>query len=131
MKIDRQELGKLGEDMAADYLAKNGYHILARNWRYRHLELDIICAFEEAIIFIEVKTRSGSGFGGAALAVTPQKQRKLIMAALAWLQCTHKWNMPCRFDVVCLTGSISSPCLEHFRNAFDISRFMDCRHSAW
>lgn len=131
MKIDRQLLGKLGEDKAVAYLTENGYSILARNWRYGHLELDIVCSINESIVFTEVKTRSGSRYGGAALAVTPQKQRKLALAALAWLQFAKAWEKPCRFDVICFTGSISAPSLEHFRNAFDISRFMGSGNAAW
>lgn len=131
MKAQHLELGKLGEERAAEYLLRNGYEILARNWRYGHLELDLVCAFQDSIVFVEVKTRRGASFGGPALAVTPQKQRRLAQAALAWLNITGAWQKPCRFDVICCTGAMGATHLEHIQNAFDASRLMDCGHANW
>lgn len=124
-------LGALGEARAASYLQSLGYEILERNWRYGHLEIDLICRQGEYIIFVEIKTRRSGKFGGAAEAVTLQKQKKLIRAASAWLSLTAHWHLSCRFDVVCLTGRPDNFRMEHYANAFDYSEALDCGDAHW
>ncbi|WP_363115257.1 YraN family protein [Mycobacterium sp.] len=75
----RAEVGALGERLAAEHLSDLGLRIVARNWRCRYGELDVIAVDPAAdtVIFVEVKTRTGDGFGGLAQAVTEQKARRL------------------------------------------------------
>lgn len=123
--------GLAGEKLAASYLEKNGFRLLARNWRFGHLELDLVCEKTGTIIFVEVKTRKNSSFGGAILAVTPKKMQNLSKAAMAWLCDAGRWHQPCRFDIICITGSLASPFLEHYQNAFNCSGSLGCSDSSW
>lgn len=98
----RAEIGALGEQVAVDYLHAMGMRTLARNWRCRYGELDIIAADDNAgaVVFVEVKTRTGDRFGGVAEAVTPAKVRRLRRLAGLWLaQQTGQWAAV-RIDVV-------------------------------
>lgn len=85
--MTRSELGALGEQLAVDHLAGQGWAILARNWRCRYGELDVIAVDRAArtVVFVEVKTRTGDGFGGLAYAVPPEKLRRLRRLAGLWL----------------------------------------------
>ncbi|MEZ4984110.1 MAG: YraN family protein [Saprospiraceae bacterium] len=93
------ELGKQGERMAANFLAANGYEILARNWRANRAEIDIIARQGDTLVFVEVKTRSDVSFGTPETFVSRKKQSLLAGAATAYmLQTGHEWAI--RFDVV-------------------------------
>jgi putative endonuclease len=84
--ISRNELGALGEQVAVEHLRSLGLRIVARNWRCRYGELDVIAADgDETVVFVEVKTRTGDGFGGLEQAVTPQKLRRIRRLAGIWL----------------------------------------------
>lgn len=85
--LSRAELGALGEQLAADHLSSLGLRILTRNWRCRYGELDVIATDEDAhtVVFVEVKTRTGDGYGGLAYAVTDRKVRRLRRLAGLWL----------------------------------------------
>lgn len=118
-------LGTKGEDIAAEYLQEQGIIVLERNYRFEHAEVDLVC-FEPAqvyeqggeLIFVEVKTRTGTGFGRPEEAVTPEKQRHVVRAAKAFLYERHLDNSPCRFDVVSILLQNGRPEIEHFKNAF-------------
>lgn len=118
-------LGNLGEEKAASYLADKGFNILCRNWRFGHLEIDIICLHEDTLVFVEVKTRRTESHGGAPFAITPRKMRNLSKAAEAWLSQKGDWFRPCRFDVVCLSGYPGSFSLQHYPNAFPYVSSLD------
>lgn len=81
----RSTLGRHGEDVAAGFFAARGYQIVARNVRADRVELDLIVRRGDALVFVEVKTRRGSGHGEAAEAVDPRKQCRLRRGARAWL----------------------------------------------
>ncbi|MGH9041633.1 MAG: YraN family protein [Acidimicrobiia bacterium] len=81
----RLELGASGEELAAGWYTAAGYQVLARNWRCREGELDLIASRGGVAVFCEVKTRRGDRFGLPAEAVTPAKQRRLRRLALLWL----------------------------------------------
>jgi putative endonuclease len=85
--LTRAELGALGEQLATDHLIGLGLRILARNWRCRYGELDVIAVDPTTctVVFVEVKTRTGDGFGGLAQAVTQRKVRRLRRLAGWWL----------------------------------------------
>ncbi|WP_101906195.1 YraN family protein [Mycolicibacterium setense] len=88
--LTRAEIGALGEQLASEYLAAQGLRTLARNWRCRYGELDVIAeeVATNTVVFVEVKTRTGEGFGGLAEAVTAQKLRRI--RRLAALKCVKE-----------------------------------------
>ncbi|GJF11044.1 UPF0102 protein [Mycolicibacterium cyprinidarum] len=98
----RAEIGALGEQLAVDYLSQRGLRVLARNWRCRYGELDVIVADDAArtVVFVEVKTRTGEQYGGVAQAVTPQKVRRLRRLAGLWLSQQHDSWASVRIDVI-------------------------------
>jgi putative endonuclease len=99
----RQRLGRRGEEAAAQELLRRGYAILARGYRTRRGEIDLIARDGQTVVFVEVKTRVGSRFGGGAAAVTRQKQRRIALVAMDYLA-RHAWlESPCRFDVAVVT----------------------------
>ena len=100
MGDDRKALGQLGEDLAAEALGRRGYRILARNFRCRHGEMDIIASHNGVLVFIEVKTRRSSGYGSPAEAVTFAKQRRMAKIAQFYLSQGRHADRDCRFDVV-------------------------------
>lgn len=100
--MTRAELGALGERLAVDHLSGQGWVILARNWRCRYGELDVIAADPagRTVVFVEVKTRTGDGFGGLAYAVPPEKVRRLRRLAGVWLAGQEsRWDAV-RLDVI-------------------------------
>jgi putative endonuclease len=116
---DHLVLGARGEDLAEKYLKKAGYRILARNYRCRFGEIDLIAEEGDSLVFVEVKTRSGGGFGHPLEAVDRHKRGQLTRAARRYLEETSATERFCRFDVVavCLSGE---PQLELVRNAFEL-----------
>jgi putative endonuclease len=108
-------LGQTAEARAEAFLTKQGLTPLARNWRCRFGEIDLIMQDGATRVFVEVRLRSRNDFGGAAASVTPTKQRKLLAAARQYLSGLQTLP-PCRFDVVALDGS-SAP--DWIKNAFD------------
>lgn len=115
--MTRGQLGALGEERAVEYLRAQGLRIVARNWRCRYGELDVIAAeATDTVVFVEVKTRTGDGFGGLAQAVTPQKVRRLRRLAGLWLaEQDHRWAAV-RIDVIGVrVGRQRSPELFHLR----------------
>ncbi|MGE5174282.1 MAG: YraN family protein [Betaproteobacteria bacterium] len=121
MSLLKKILGKQGEDRAARFLAKQGYKILERNYRTPSGEIDLIALHEDAVVFVEVKTRTSDTFGAPELAVTPQKQRRMIKAALAYIKSKRFHQVPCRFDVVAISTS-SEKEIELIQNAFEMDR---------
>ena len=111
----RSLLGQSAESRAEAFLKTRGLKLVARNWRCRFGEIDLVMQDGATLVFIEVRLRSRSDFGGAAASVTPAKQKKLLTAARQYLT-TLKTLPPCRFDVVALSGDAPP---EWIRNAFD------------
>ena len=116
----RLSLGRSGEDAAVDYLERNRCRILARGFRALHGEIDIIARDRDTIVFIEVKTRAGAGFGSPEEAVTAAKQRRIRRIAEAFLS---KFRIgpdtPCRFDVISLgPGNGGDIEIRHIKDAF-------------
>lgn len=85
--MTRIQLGAMGEALAVDHLTRLGLRILHRNWRCRYGELDVIACDDttRTVVFVEVKTRTGDGYGGLEHAVTPRKVRRLRRLAGLWL----------------------------------------------
>ena len=114
-------LGRYGEDLAAQHLQAAGLQVLDRNWRCRSGELDAVAREPDGtVVFIEVKTRSGTGFGAPAEAVSVTKARRIRGLACRWLQ-AHPGTgaAQLRFDVVSITTRRGvAPQVTHLRGAF-------------
>jgi len=120
MKTDnRQSLGESGEDLACKELGRRGYEILARRYRSRFGEIDIVARSSETIVFVEVKTRAGDEFGGGAAAVTPWKQRRIAQMATDYLTRNALHDRPCRFDVVTIDMREGGPEIVVYAHAFE------------
>jgi putative endonuclease len=113
-------LGVHGERIAAAYLTDAGLCVLDRNWRCREGELDIVARDgETTLVFCEVKTRRGTGFGHPVEAVTPGKQRRLRVLAQRWLAAHDEHAPDLRFDVIGVLVRSARPALvTHLRGAF-------------
>ncbi|MDR3298664.1 MAG: YraN family protein [Candidatus Accumulibacter sp.] len=96
--------GQLAEDLAASFLERNGLTVIARNHRCAGGEIDLICRDGRTLVFVEVRLRRNSDFGGAAASITPAKQRRIALAARHYLSSTGKHHLDCRFDCVLLDG---------------------------
>ncbi len=115
---EHNDLGKWGEDLAADYLQRKGYMILERDWKSGHRDLDIIALDGEVVVFVEVKTRRNRIFGDPVDAVGYQKIRNLQQAANHYVK-YRCFNRDIRFDIVCITGTAGSEAdIEHIEDAF-------------
>jgi putative endonuclease len=121
----RRDRGALGERIAAEHLERRGYRIVARNYRTRHGELDLVAADARALVFCEVKTRVTGGRSGPASAleaIGPNKRRQVRALATQWLATTterpHRSDV--RFDAigVTLTAGGELLALEHLEGAF-------------
>jgi putative endonuclease len=113
------DLGSHGERIAAAYLTGSGLRVLDRNWRCREGELDIVAREGDALVFCEVKTRRGVGYGLPVEAVTFAKQRKLRVLAQRWLAAHDEHAPDLRFDVVGVLVRTSGPAVvTHLRAAF-------------
>jgi putative endonuclease len=111
------ELGKLGEDLAVQYLTDKGYEILERNWHNIHKEIDIIAKDGDDLVIVEVKARQTDEYGEPDIAVTKRKQRMLIAAANAYI--TRKGlDVETRFDIVSIVFKDGEPVIEHIEDAF-------------
>ena len=95
-------IGKLGEELAREYLQNKHYEILVQNFRTRYGEVDIIARKEGRIIFVEVKTRTGTRFGQPYEAVQPHKVRKIQSTAIEYLRRNNLGNSPLQIDVISL-----------------------------
>jgi putative endonuclease len=112
-------LGDHGERIAATYLTDAGLRVLDRNWRCREGELDIVARDDGALVFCEVKTRGGTGYGHPAESVTPTKQRRIRLLAQRWLAAHDEHAPEIRFDVVgVLVRRNDPPEVTHYRAAF-------------
>jgi putative endonuclease len=114
----RQSLGKMGEDLACEELSRRGYVILARRYRTRYGEIDIVAQQAGAIVFVEVKAREGQQFGGGAAAISPWKQQRIVRMALDYLARRRLTDAPCRFDVVTVDLEGGRPRIEVYEHAF-------------
>ena len=116
----KQQLGKSGEELAADFLKQNGYKIIARNYKTRLGEIDIIASDKDTLCFIEVKTRTSDRFGTGQEAVLGRKQRQISKTSLLYLKDNNLLNKKARFDVVSVTYCSGAPALNLIKNAFEL-----------
>jgi putative endonuclease len=109
-----QSIGAEAEQRAAEYLAHRGLAMVARNYRCRGGEIDLVMRDGPVLVFVEVRARSVSRFGGAAESITTRKQARVILAARHYLA-RHGLDVPCRFDALLLDGDR----MEWIRSAFE------------
>jgi putative endonuclease len=119
MSFLRQQLGESGEEMACRELASRGYAILARRYRTRYGEIDIVAKDGDTVVFVEVRLKTSSEFGTAAESVTPGKQRRVVSMAADYLARNRLTGRPCRFDVAAIDISNGTAQIAVFTAAFD------------
>ncbi|MFC5624505.1 YraN family protein [Algoriphagus winogradskyi] len=115
---EHNDSGKLAEQLAADFLVGKGYELVETNYRHGHAEIDLITKHKGLLIFVEVKFRSGTGFGFAEEFVDSVKRKLLIKAADQFIY-VNDWHNDIRFDIIGVykdrTGKIN---FRHFEDAF-------------
>jgi putative endonuclease len=110
------ELGKWGEALAAEFVEKQGYEILERDWKSGHHDLDIIARDEDTLVIIEVKTRRNRLFGDPEEAIDYKKRLSLQSAINHYVK-LHRIKIPVRFDVISIVGMIgSTPEIDHIKD---------------
>lgn len=118
----KDELGRWGEEHAAAYLTRAGYRVLARNWRCVLGEIDIIAFDGRDTVFVEVKTRSGTGYGHPLEAITPPKLARLRKLAVAWCEAhpqepTSRRSI--RIDAIAILRQTGrAPVVEHLEQVY-------------
>lgn len=114
-----KDFGSWGEEKAVIFLRKKGFRILARNFRSRFGELDIVAKKERTMVFFEVKTLRNSETIKPFELVNQRKQEKIKISASEFLQKTREEYRSVRFDVISVIGDNDSCFIEHIENAFD------------
>ncbi len=114
---DHNELGKIGEQLAADYLFSKGYEIIHRNYIYQKAEIDIIAKHDNMMICVEVKTRNSNFFGDPQEFVTPAKIKLLVKAMDAYI-IENEIDLESRFDIIAVLKNSKKEELTHYENAF-------------
>jgi len=112
--------GKEGEKIALNYLKKQDYVILNCNWRFQHLEIDIIAQKGQLLVIVEVKTRNSADFGEPETFVDKKKQKNLIKAAHEYI-IQHNWPFEVRFDIISVIGNQNTEQIHHIEDAFSTS----------
>lgn len=120
-RISTQQRGDAAEALARRHLEQQGLRLLAQNWRCRLGELDLVMLDADTVVFVEVRYRRHSAWGGAAESVDARKREKLSRAAQHFLQQESRWaKYPCRFDVIAINADSQAPAqLDWIQNAFD------------
>lgn len=111
------ELGKKGEQLAVDFLIKNGYNILDRNYRFDRAEVDIIARKEEILSIIEVKTRANIDFGNPQDFVKPKQIKNLVKAVNEYIT-ENDVDLEVRFDIISIIKKDNKFQIEHLKDAF-------------
>lgn len=111
--INKIEVGKAGEARAEEFLQQKGYAIVARNYRYKRSEIDLIVQKENWLVFVEVKMRSSKTFGFPEESVKEAKRKKILEGAAQYLEETN-WQGNVRYDIIAIYNNE----IEHFEDAF-------------
>jgi putative endonuclease len=119
--LNRKQKGKLGEDLAADFLKQHGLQVLAQNVRCPLGEIDLIGRDGKTLVFVEVKSRFAAGYGAPQELVSRAKQRRLTRLAQWYLKQHRLENQPARFDVIAIRWQDAKPEVNWIPNAFDAS----------
>lgn len=111
-------LGTRAEKLATKFLQAKGLLVKQHNYHCRHGEIDIVMQDKDYLVFVEVRYRKWQDFGGALASIDQRKQNKLRRSAEHYLIRFKKTDCPCRFDILCLSGSIDKPEFHWVKNAF-------------
>ena len=111
------ELGKKGEQLAVDFLLKNGYKIIERNYRFDKAEVDIIAQIKDILAIVEVKTRSSIDFGNPQDFVKPKQIQRLVKAVDQYVT-VNSLDVEVRFDIIAIIKENNNFNIEHLENAF-------------
>ena len=114
---EHNDLGKLGEELAADFLQQNGYEILETNWVFQKAEIDIIAQKENVLAVVEVKTRSSIEFGLPQDFVKPKKIQLLVKAVNEYV-ISNDLEVEVRFDIIAISKEDNDFKIEHIEDAF-------------
>ena len=114
---DHNELGKIGEQIAANYLLERGYEILERNFYFDKAEIDLIALKGKTLAIVEVKTRNSDLFGNPQDFITKRKIKRLVKAANEFV-ISNDLDIDVRFDVIAVLKNESKEQVEHFKDAF-------------
>ena len=114
---DHNDLGKLGEKLAVDFLQQNGYEILETNWVFQKAEIDIIAQKENVLTIVEVKTRSSIEFGLPQDFVKPKKIQLLVKAVNEYV-ISNDLDVEIRFDIIAISKEGKEYVIEHIVDAF-------------
>ena len=114
---EHNELGKLGEELAVEFLRKEGYEILETNWTFQKAEIDIIAQKENILAVVEVKTRSSLEFGLPQDFVKPKKIQLLVKAINEYVV-SKNLDVEVRFDIIAVHKENKSFAVEHLKDAF-------------
>ncbi|MDO5715894.1 MAG: YraN family protein [Tissierellia bacterium] len=117
--MNHKQVGDYGENIALEYLIKNGYRVLDKNFRALGTEIDLIALKKDELIFIEVKTRRNRQFGDAYEAVTERKMNHIIQTAQSYIQQKNLYQYMVRFDIIEIY--LMENKLNHIKNAFILS----------
>jgi len=122
--MKHHRIGAWGEEIASQYLETKGYQILARNWRTQEGEVDLIAQDGDAVVFVEVKTRTSKDFGWPEDSITQTKRRRLQRSAMAYLSDQDLMDTHWRIDVIAIDRNRSGEVerLEHYIDAVDGER---------
>ncbi|MBA4316881.1 MAG: YraN family protein [Flavobacterium sp.] len=114
---EHNDLGKLGEELAVEFLRKEGYEILETNWTFQKAEVDIIAQKENTLAIVEVKTRSSLDFGLPQDFVKPKKIQLLVKAVNEYVV-SKNLDIEVRFDIIAIHKEGKSYVIEHLKDAF-------------
>lgn len=116
---NKRDIGKEGENIAANYLIEKGFEIIERNYQYGHGEIDIVAIDKDYLVFVEVKTRLNLEYGEPEYAINPKKIKQIKKMAELYLFDKEIEEASCRFDVVAiLFQDESNPKINYYENAF-------------
>ena len=117
MESSNASKGKIAEDLAADFLEKNGCKIIQRNYRFGRAEIDLIFQEEDFLIFGEVKYRTNLDYGHSESFLSDDQENRIMDAADQYLN-ENPWRGRVRFDIISIEGKLTSPVVRVFRDAF-------------
>ena len=118
IRIGTRATGDRAETLAAEYLRRRKLILLTRNYLCKSGEIDLIMRDGDTLVFVEVRHRRSSSFGGALESIDGRKQAKLRRTAEHYLQAGKSPDCPCRFDILCVNGNLNNPEFEWITNAF-------------
>jgi len=117
--LSNTEIGRKGEDLASEFLRSQGYEILERNWRYKKAEIDLIAKDSQALVFVEVKSRTNTSHGQPEEFVDSNKESMMMDSAQRYMEkIEYEWEI--RFDIISIVfdKSLEVKKIEHFKDAF-------------